>query len=152
MVATLLTELARLGITLIAIDGQLRYYPPAAMTLGLIDRLREHKDELLEVLSNPRLMPEVRQEFELIDWDDCAKPSACPECGGLTAWWNPLREKFCMQCNPPTVARRAIEHVKRIRRTCGISTLTASNYQSVPGRRPRSECTRDESNEPILTT
>jgi|GEM_PF-3484966 len=54
MVEKLLTELKRLGITLVASGGRLRYRPRVKMTPELVDRLREHKAEILKTIHNDR--------------------------------------------------------------------------------------------------
>ena len=115
MVEELLAEINRLGVVLVANDDRLQYYPRAAMTPELIERLREHKAEVLAVLHNP--------------WpaDDSDEPDPCPRCGGLAAWETITGRWRCMKCDPPTKAIKVLERVERIRRRYGLENLVGIN-------------------------
>ena len=49
-VATLLIEMTRRGIEIVAHGDRLRYRPRSAMTPDLAERVRHHKTELLDIL------------------------------------------------------------------------------------------------------
>ena len=53
MVEQLLTELARREITLVSDGDRLRFHPRAKMTPELVERLREHKAEVVAVIADP---------------------------------------------------------------------------------------------------
>ena len=48
--AQLLNDLALAGVSIEAYGDRLRYSPRSAMTAGLMDRVKAHRDELLEML------------------------------------------------------------------------------------------------------
>ena len=48
--AQLLDDLARAGISIEVHEDRLRYSPRSAMTPGLIEQMKSHKDELLKIL------------------------------------------------------------------------------------------------------
>ncbi len=126
----LLIDLARLGIRLEAHGDRLRYHPRSALTPDLAEQLRTHKAELLAVLG-PTVRPEAAKlgvgPTALLQWEDYIEPPpVCPECGGLTFWWNVLGDRLCMKCNPPTVAAKTLERAERIRRRHGIPSPTGA--------------------------
>ena len=104
MVEKLQSELARLGVVVVASGGRLRYYPRGAVAPELVERLREHKAEVLEILSDP--WPE----------DDGDEPDPCPQCGSLAAWETMTGRWRCLWCDPPKKAIAALERVEKIRR------------------------------------
>lgn len=135
--ADLLAELTGLGIELVAHADRLRYRPRSAVTPELVERLRSHKAELLAILGDTggceglsrgpapdhpeRWANHPEGAPEPIRWEDCIEPPpACPRCGGLVWWWNPLGDRRCMDCDPPTTAITALERAERIRRRLGI--------------------------------
>ena len=56
---TLIKDLARLGIQLKADGDRLRYAPRSAVTPALVEQIKAHKGELLEILRNPTACPEM---------------------------------------------------------------------------------------------
>ena len=104
VVEELLNELNRLGVVLVASGGdRLRFRPRAAVTPGLVNRLKERKAEILTFMANT--WPEAEP------W-----PESCPECGGLELWETPTGKWRCMKCDPPRKAQRLLERTERIRR------------------------------------
>ncbi len=87
VVDELLDELARLGITLVASDDRLRYHPRELVAPELVERLKEHKAEVLEIVNNP--CPADRLELE-----------PCGKCGGLELWKNLIDRWRCLKCEP----------------------------------------------------
>ena len=108
MATELLNELTRRGVVLVVTGDRLRFYPRTAMTPELVGRLREHKAEVLEILSEP--WPEV----------DGDAPDPCPQCGSLELWETMSGRWRCMKCDPPERAIRLLEKVERIRWRCGL--------------------------------
>ena len=107
MVDALLAELAEAGVTLVSDGDRLRYYPKAVIEPELVARLREHKAEVLEIVSTP--------------WpDDYVEPPPCEKCGGMELWENPLGDWRCMKCDPPTRAIRLLEKTQRLRKRYGL--------------------------------
>jgi hypothetical protein len=51
-------------------------------------------------------------------WDECDElpAAACPTCGGLLFWINPLGEARCQKCEPPATALKLLENVERVRK------------------------------------
>ena len=102
MVESLLAELARRGIVLVSDGDRLRFHPKAAMTPKLLDRLKEHKPEILEIMADP--WPAAETE-----------PAPCGKCNGWALWQNPPGRWRCMKCDPPTRAERWLEKAERLR-------------------------------------
>jgi hypothetical protein len=100
-------------------DGdRLRYRPRSALTPELAERLKTHRDDLLEVLG-PKESPDDAATAPA--WEDCLDPpDPCPNCGGRLYWWNLLGNHRCLVCDPPVIAMRTLERAERIRRRCGI--------------------------------
>ena len=103
MVEQLLTELARREIVLVSDGERLRFYPRAAMTPELVERLRESKAEVVAILADP--WPAVE-----------AEPAPCGNCNGWDLWESMAGRWRCMKCDPPEKARRLLEKAERIRR------------------------------------
>ena len=102
MVEELLADLADAGVVLVADGDRLRFHPKAAMTPELLDRLKEHKPEVMAVMADP--WPAVE-----------AEPAPCPKCGGLALWENPLGRWRCMKCDRPTRAERWLKRAEKTR-------------------------------------
>ncbi len=49
----ILAQFADLGVTLAVVDGKLRYHPADAVPADAVRWLRDHKNELLAILTNP---------------------------------------------------------------------------------------------------
>lgn len=110
--------------------------PEAALISGVVEGLREYKQELIDLLSgvSPDCEtisdPEAAQGLdcgdttrsgvwrieEPLDWDELPEPVECAECGGIYAWWNALGERRCADCDPPTASRRWLERAEQLRR------------------------------------
>ena len=102
MVEELLDELARLGVMVVASGDRLKFYPRKAVSPELVERLKEHKAEVLVVMAEP--WPEAEPE-----------PEPCGKCGGLELWETPMGNWRCMKCDPPERARRLLEKAERLR-------------------------------------
>jgi TubC N-terminal docking domain len=73
--AELLVDLAENGMEVEALDDAVRYRPKAAMTLALLQRLKENKVELLRLLDTAAAMAAIRHSVERL-WKDPAWQSA----------------------------------------------------------------------------
>ena len=103
MVEQLFNELADRGVTLVSDGDRLRYYPRAKMTPELVERLREHKAEVVAVIADP--------------WPaDYNEPEPCEKCNGLDLWETFTGRWRCSKCDPPTRARRLLEKAERMAR------------------------------------
>jgi len=136
--AELLADLTQLGVEVVAHEDRLRFRPRSALTPGLVERLRTHKEELLAIL-RPTVFPdgattalaageaetaESRPDAapEVIRWEDCLDPpDPCAKCGSLELWQTLAGNWRCLRCDPPTTATRLLEQVQRIRRRHGVS-------------------------------
>ena len=87
----LLTEFSHAGIQLLPRDERVLCRPKSALTPDLMERLRTHKREVLEIL-----------RAQTVSWEDCIEPDPCPGCGAIMCWWNALGDQRCMACDPPT--------------------------------------------------
>jgi len=113
--ADLMTDLARLGITLEAHGDRLRYSPRSAVTPDLAQRMKTHKGEVLALLrTNCDMVTDsgagaVRPDQPIDDpWDSAIdSPEPCPDCTSLELWQAPVGDRWrCLHCDPPTAARR----------------------------------------------
>ncbi len=62
--AMLLVDLAEHGIDVQPLDGAIRFKPQSAMTAALMERLKAHKAELLQLLNTEQAVTELRQSVE----------------------------------------------------------------------------------------
>lgn len=107
MVDELLAELAEAGVTLVSDGDRLRFYPRAAMTPELAERLRTSKAEVLAIMANP--WPEAEHE-----------PAPCEKCISLELWETLIGRWRCMKCDPPEKARRWLDKAERLRKRYGL--------------------------------
>lgn len=109
MVDDLLADLAQRGITLVVRGGKLLYRPVDAMTPALLALVRQHRDCLVELLTDG-----VGEHQELIgnssntpdEYEYIDPPAACVTCRGLMLWWDLTGGVHCLRCDPPTTSRR----------------------------------------------
>ena len=106
-VLDLLEELAHVGIEIVADGDRLRYRPRSALTPDLTKRVKAYKMDLLAIL-------------RLNSSDDAVDTESCEKCKRLMFWWNPLGDRRCIMCDPPTTAIRLLENTQRIRRRHGL--------------------------------
>lgn len=87
--ATLLAELKQKGISIRLVDGEPKVIGPRAMlTDDLIRTLRQHKAEIVRLLSGST---------------DPAPTRPCPACGGLRYWLRPSGGWVCSHCHPAPI-------------------------------------------------
>jgi len=153
LLADLLLDLERAGVQELIPDGdRLRYRPRSALTPDLADRLKTHKPDLLAVLqpaetpgvavSTPAAGIRAEAAVRPIRWEDCIDPSEpCPNCGGLMFWWNPLGNRRCLTCDPPTAALRMLERAERIRRPLAVPIAAGAAEMLADLRRLVDTCT-----------
>lgn len=111
----ILTDLARLGITLAADGGRLRYHPREKLTPELLAQLREAKAELLRLL-----VPEAPPT----DWPDPSPKDLAAARLTLDAFDPPARSTQSppagqCRCGCPTWLDIAIHNGQSARRDCG---------------------------------
>lgn len=88
-IEALLAELKQKGIEVRLVDGQPKVIGPRALlTDDLVATLRQHKAELVALLSRPQ---------------DSTPDRPCPACGGLRYWLRPSGGWVCSQCHPAPV-------------------------------------------------
>lgn len=78
----LLTDLAGLGITLVAHGDRLRFAPRSAVTPELLARIVQHKAELLQLLAPEPVDAEGASDAEPAGPEPPADLIRCPWCGG----------------------------------------------------------------------
>jgi hypothetical protein len=130
----LLAELSRRGIQIVPRGERLRYRPRSALTPDLLKRLKTHKGELLTILrpfetpGEPDLAPAADRPERARSREEHSTdpPAPCLTCGGLLSWWNPLGDRRCMACDPPTKAIRLLERSEQIRRRHRIPSPTGA--------------------------
>jgi len=66
----LLAGLRECGVELVATEGQLRYRPREAVTPQLLDQIREHKPELLQLLKSEQCKRQEATQYS----DDLSSP------------------------------------------------------------------------------
>ena len=143
----LLADLAEVGVEVVAQGNGLRYRPQDRVTPEMLERLKTHKGELLAILGpSGGFSPPCRADMlasgssdvpgssavagSAAEWDDCIEPpEPCPGCGGISFWWNPLGNRRCTTCRPPTAARKLRQRAERIRQRHGIRNTTQPSKQ-----------------------
>ena len=134
----LLTAARAAGLVIVAEGDRLRFHPRDRMTVGLADRLREHKAAILTALAaesagsgadldaeplpewaDPALWVEtpdgalVRIDCEpATQWDEAAGDGGepCAKCGSLEWWTDGLNRQRCGRCE-----REALDRALRLR-------------------------------------
>jgi ribosomal protein L37AE/L43A len=102
----ILSEVRRRGIRLVANCGQIDCYPGSAMTADLIERIKESKTAILDVIQ--------------FDWDrDTVEVMICPKCDGWRHWQSLEGTWHCAKCNPPTKGLTWLKRVERARKRHG---------------------------------
>jgi len=108
----LLADLAERGISIIHIDGQLKYKPIDAMT----PQLRRRILAAMEAAGCPHLGPDPEPK----ELDEIDPPPPCPKCGSYDLWESP---KFpagsrwrCTHCDPPHRAEAWARKAARLRK------------------------------------
>ncbi len=116
MIAVLMADLDQAGIVIRAHGGRLRYSPRSAVTPCMLNRMKIHKRELLEILlgedKEPVATPggdDVWVDFDSLPGLYTIKP--CPRCDSLAKWWDLTGGEHCQMCDPPTEARQLREIV-----------------------------------------
>ena len=150
MTATeLLTDLTRLGIRLEAHGERLRFFPRAAVTPDLADRMKSHKSELLAALrSAGEIEVDTENAIEPIpfgpdDWpiNTIEQPAPCGVCGGIEFWWNVLGRQRCEHCDPePTRTTRIRELAARLRKN---DSLRGSRHTKTAQSDPKHDYVAD---------
>lgn len=102
--ADLLTELQARGVALVADGDRLRFHPRHKVTGNLLDRLREHKPELLGILARREAAPPTPQDAH--GGAGPAPPHA------------PIRRPIC-RCGSTTWRDVPIHNGQSTRRDCG---------------------------------
>lgn len=110
VVHQLLADLAQRGITLVVRGGKLLYRPIDAMPADLLALVRNHRDGLVELLSNGAICSQEELPNSLDTHDDSVEyidpPAACASCRGLMMWWDMVGGVHCLRCDPPATSRR----------------------------------------------
>lgn len=128
----ILQDLTARGVTLQADGDALRFTPRHALTPELLERLREHKAEILRLLAGgvddpadgsahgPDL-PDPGGELELAvdatgrrtwrhpdepETETAPVPDPCPSCGGIEQWRDLQGGWHCLRCDPCTAGPR----------------------------------------------
>jgi len=100
-------------------DGLTIDAPVATLTPALVMRLKNHKAELLEIISAPQpseAKEQADKEVESFQWETAIDPPApCPECAGLELWQSMADNWRCLRCDPPTKARRLRKLAARLK-------------------------------------
>lgn len=103
--AELIAELTRRGVRLEPRGERLRFYPRSPLTRGLLDELKAHKSEILNLLKGINSTRTQLVEFGTDGWPvDSIDPDEighCPKCGSLEMWQNPAGAWRCRTCRPP---------------------------------------------------
>lgn len=132
----LLDRLTGLGVVLLADGVRLRYSPRSVVTADLLDQLRRHKAELLDVLTMSKcadaaeVQPRVVGRVDDTDlpktpppgpdgWPDgCIDPATltpCATCGRLELWQSLAGNWRCLHCDPPVVADRLRDRAAQLK-------------------------------------
>ncbi len=110
----LLADLAERGISIIQVDGALKYKPADAMT----PELRRRILVAMEAAGCPNQAPAPEPEF----LEEVDPPSPCIECGSFDLWESPDRDSVsgyqwrCQHCDPPRKAEGWFRKAERLRR------------------------------------
>ena len=91
---TVLEELRALGVQVIPDGGNLVICPASKVPSELKAKLREHKAEILAVLSR-------RFDRMEITGADLPERAQCPACKGHLWWHSVHGSVICAQCHPP---------------------------------------------------
>ena len=126
--ALFLSELRQLGIEVEVQGDRLACGPRSALTLALLQRLAEHKPDLLSLLSvrDPTPDPWFDRPWPSADqivWLDSPQiPPDCPcYCCNTRKWWrlrgepSPARPWVCGRCHPPQAPPDSIEWAEAVR-------------------------------------
>lgn len=127
-VSGLLADCAARGVELsLASDGGLTIdAPEAALTPELLTDLREHKAQLVAMLTPPiesDIENGIDDGFDG-DFDEeldpferaIIPPPPCPSCGTWELWQSLLGDWRCVNCNPPLEASRWRENALRLKK------------------------------------
>ena len=108
----LLDSLAARDIVLVVESGKVRLNAPKdELTAEDIDAVRQHKVELIELVTSPA-------EFQLgdpINWDAEPELIDCEKCQRFDCWWDATGRRRCLTCDPPTASRRWLAICEKIR-------------------------------------
>lgn len=104
--AELLAELTRRGVRLEPRGERLRFYPRSPLTPDLIEALKAHKSEMLNLLNGIDSTQPQLVEFGPDGWPvgsiDPDEIGHCVACGSLEMWQNPTGAWRCKTCCPPS--------------------------------------------------
>lgn len=98
-ISDLLADLAARGISIVQVDGKLKYKPADAMT----PQLRRRILAAMAAVGCPNQEPEP----EPVVLEEIDPPPPCPRCGSLDLWESPDRISVsgfrwrCRRCDPP---------------------------------------------------
>src|SRR5687768_8980394 len=87
VVDALLADLAAAGLEVVARGDRIRYRPIAAMTPGLLGRVRQSKPALLKALSSPPPAPAAPAPGRVI--------ADCPALSPVGQWVAPVPQCHC---------------------------------------------------------
>lgn len=117
----LIAELVSRNVRLTVCAGQLRYSPTDLLP-ELVAGLREHKAELVAMLTPPiesdiesNLDDDFDEELDLFE-RAIIPPPPCPSCGTWELWQSLLGDWRCVNCNPPLEAPRWRENALRLKK------------------------------------
>jgi len=104
--------------------------PKGALTPDLLDALRHHKPDLLDILRRDEGAPEstpwevefrtealsaIATDVHATPWEECIEPpDPCPTCGGLMFWWDMLGGHHCMDCHPSRCPDEEAEQLRQL--------------------------------------
>jgi hypothetical protein len=117
----LIAELVSRNVRLTVCAGQLRYSPTDLLP-ELVAGLREHKAELVAMLTPP-IESDIESNLD-DDFDEeldpferaIIPPPPCPSCGTWELWQSLLGDWRCVNCNPPLEAARWRENALRLKK------------------------------------